>query len=583
MLVSTLFALAAATALALSPAPIASPGQAGGSAADQESETLRQGRERLAAGDHAGALELFERALEEDPEDGRAWLLLGAALQASGDAALALEVFERAAGFPETKAGACYRAGGACAQLGRIDAAFGWLRRAKDAGFANVGRLANDPALAALRADPRFQELLPIGQDLSFAEEVEVLLELRGEAPGDRFGWIGRNAGDVDGDGRADLLLSAPFHGAGGTAAGKLYVVSSGTGATLWTVTGSAGEQLGIGIEGAGDLDGDGVPDVLAGASGAFGTGAARAFSGADGRQLFEWKGSGQGDQFGRKVAGTGDLDGDGVGDVIVGAPYHDATGADAGRATVFSGRDGRVLCHLDGEAPGDLFGRSVDGHAGSDGRLLIVGASSAGPGGRGRVHVFRVPAPKSAGDALPELVPAEHFRIEGRDGDRQLGLMFVSAVGDVNGDGAMDVYAADWGSNAEGLAGSGRVYVHSGQDGALLHTWSGETAGEGFGIGTAEAGDVDGDGCADLLVGAWQHGSGAPGGGRCRLFSGRTGAVLATYTCTTPAETFGFDTTGLGDVNGDGMPDFLVTNADSYVSGVNSGRVVILAGPTRE
>jgi len=122
---------------------------------------------------------------------------------------------------------------------------------------------------------------------------------------------------------------------------------------------------------------------------------------------------------------------------------------------------------------------------------------------------------------------------------------------------------------------------VHSGADGRRLFTFSGEKPGDGFGIGTAEAGDVNADGHADLLIGAWQNDDGAKGAGKCYLYSGKDGSLLRTYTCATAGETFGFDTTSLGDMNGDGAPDFLVTAAYSAVNGPKSGRVFVVAGPS--
>jgi large repetitive protein len=121
---------------------------------------------------------------------------------------------------------------------------------------------------------------------------------------------------------------------------------------------------------------------------------------------------------------------------------------------------------------------------------------------------------------------------------------------------------------------------VYSGVDGHLLFNLTGESAGDGFGIGVADAGDADRDGAADLIVGAWQHASGALSGGKVYLYSGRMQKLLTTYTCRTPGDTFGFDTTNLGDVDGDGAIDFLVTSAWSGVNGFQSGRVFVLAGP---
>jgi len=540
---------------------------------EDPSPAMRAALERIRSQDFAGAAAAFEAVTAEEPDNGPAWYWLGYARQATGELRAALAAHEEAAGFESVRAGACYNAGCAHARLGETDAAFEWLRAARAAGFGNLQRLDSDPDLSSIRGDPRFESLFPVGEEARFVEDLEVLLALVGESAGDRFGWIGRNAGDTDGDGVCDLLISAPFKNVDGPAAGRIYVYSGKTGALRFQRDGLPGAQLGIGIECAGDVNRDGIPDQLAGASQAHGTGAAYVFSGEDGELLVELRGEAFGDQFGRKVAGAGDQDGDGFDDVIVGAPFHDGNGQDAGRAYVFSGRTGEVLFQLDGERPGDLFGRSVDALSSGGLQLLIVGASNAGEGQRGRVHVYRI----------EDGEPREAFRIEGRDGDQNLGLMFVSAVGDVDGDGVPDVYGSDWNSNAGGLAGSGRIYVHSGKDGRRLHELAGKAAGEGFGIGTAEAGDVDGDGCDDLLIGSWQDGRGAPGGGSCTLYSGRTGAVLATYTCATPGETFGFDTTGLGDVNGDGSPDFLVTAADSFAAGRQSGRAFVVAGPRPE
>jgi hypothetical protein len=94
-----------------------------------------------------------------------------------------------------------------------------------------------------------------------------------------------------------------------------------------------------------------------------------------------------------------------------------------------------------------------------------------------------------------------------------------------------------------------------------------------------ADAGDVDGDGADDLILGAWQHASGALSGGRVYVYSGRTRKLLRTITCRTPGDTFGFDTTSLGDVDGDGAIDFLITSGWSGVNGFQSGRLFVIAG----
>jgi hypothetical protein len=124
---------------------------------------------------------------------------------------------------------------------------------------------------------------------------------------------------------------------------------------------------------------------------------------------------------------------------------------------------------------------------------------------------------------------------------------------------------------------------VHSGADGRALHTFTGETAGEGLGTSPANVGDVDGDGHADILVGAWQYAGAAASGGRVYLFSGRDGALMQTYTSKIPGDTLGFDAVGLGDVDGDGMDDFLITAAWSGIRGFHSGRVFIISSGVRK
>ena len=404
-----------------------------------------------------------------------------------------------------------------------------------------------------------------------FQPELRVLHEFVGERAGDQFGWIGRNAGDCDGDGVADVLLSAPTRTEGGAAAGRVYLYSGKSGALLFTRDGKPGDQLGLSIECAGDVDADGRPDVIAGAPGATGgRGAALVFSGRDGKLLLTLTGETRGDTFGRRVAGAGDADGDGHADLLVGASLADPQGTDSGRAYLYSGKDGKLLAHFDGEEAGDLFGGSLCGHTQDGTTWIAFGADNAGERDGGMVYVYTW---KKGGE--PELV----YVVLGDETSVSLGAMFLSWVGDTDGDGFPELYASDW-SDAQGGPSTGRVRIVSGKSGEPLLTLDGKQPGEGFGIGTADVGDVDGDGRADLLIGAWQNREGAPSGGKCTLHSGKDGALLGAWVCTQANETFGFDTTGMGDVDGDGAIDFLITNAWSDVAGTRSGRAFVLAGP---
>ncbi|MBS0419855.1 MAG: FG-GAP repeat protein [Proteobacteria bacterium] len=395
-----------------------------------------------------------------------------------------------------------------------------------------------------------------------FVEPVCVIREWRGEAPEDQFGWIARNIGDVDGDGIADVVASAPTHGSNGSNAGRIYVYSTGRNKLLWSADGRLGDQLGSGVEGVGDTDGDGVPDVAA--SGPDG-GIAHIYSGRDGRILHSFRAPRKDELFGNHVAGAGDFDGDGFADIIIGSPGKPGTKRNPGHAYIYSGKSGSLLLTLSGENPGDEFGSTVAGYARDGVRFLVVGAPKAGKSHHGRAYVYR------NGVADPS------FTIEADETGNALGAMFVAVLGDVDGDGIADIYASDWRNEAKGPS-TGRVYIYSGRTGQHLYTLTGEGRGDGFGTSPSVAGDIDRDGHSDLIVGAWQYGKVVVGGGRAYLYGGANGDLLKTFTSRVPGETFGFDAVGLGDVDHDGVDDLLITSGWSGVNGHHSGRVFVIS-----
>ncbi len=396
-----------------------------------------------------------------------------------------------------------------------------------------------------------------------FLEEDAVILhEWRGENANDQFGWVADDAGDVDGDGVNDVVTSAPFWQKEGKPAGRVYVYSGKTGELLAKHEGEPGDLLGMSVTGLGDLTGDGLAEYAAGAPQPnTGAGEVVVWMGGSHEELGSFDGVNPGDRFGREVAGCGDFDRDGVPDLLVAAPGFDAV---AGRVYRISGKTGDRVDHFDG-GPGENLGSVIAGDFDGESPLMVLGAMNAGEGRRGEVRVYR--------GLEPELA----FTLRAHEKNVNFGRFFASVFGDADGDGVPDVYCVDFESNAGGPS-SGEVVVVSGADGAELHRFVGQD-GEGLGIGNAVAGDYDGDGHADLVIGAWVNSEQAPSAGKVYLRSGKTGEVLRTWTCVTANDTFGFDATLLGDVDGDGRPDYLFTSAWSGVNGAKSGRVFVMSG----
>ncbi len=520
---------------------------------------------QLQAGDAAGAATALRRLTVRDPRSVPAWRALARASRQLHDYDQAVRAYQHALQLKPDAQADFFGLGSAYAGRHDYANAFKWLARAAATHRIDMTELGEDPNLANFRTDPRYQALLPKPADFEhpFVEPVKIIREWRGEAAGDQFGWIARNIGDVDGDGVNDVVTSAPTHGAGNSNAGRIYVYSTGSGRLLWSADGEPGDQLGTGVEAASDTNGDGIPDVLA--SGPAGLGIAHIYSGRDGHVLQTFRSSNADETFGNHVSGAGDVNGDGYADVIVGAPGKEGESKVPGHAYLYSGKDGSLLLALSGEQAGDGFGSAVAGYADGKNHVLVVGASGAGPAHHGRVYIY---------DSRSRQL---RFTIEADSTGDKLGYMFVSVPGDADGDGVPEIYASDWSNSALGHS-TGRVYLASGASGKLLYSLTGETAGDGFGTSPSMAGDVDGDGRADLIVGAWQFGGAAASGGTAYLYSGRDGRLLKTYTCRTPGDTFGFDAVGLGDVDGDGTTDLLITSGWSAVNGHHSGRVFVIS-----
>ncbi len=546
-------------------ATLCTPGLAATSAASKSAESaLAAATAALQNQDYRGAARILEPAMATLRSQAGAWRTLGLAHLKLHESSAAQQAYSKALALEPDNPQPLLYLGIAAAQSGQTEQAFAWLRKAKTSHRVDMTQLEVEPDLQALRGDARYSELLPRPEDFAhpFVEDVNIIREWDGEAAGDQFGWIARVIGDVDGDGINDFVTSAPTKNIRGENAGRIYVYSGRTGALLWSVDGAPGDQLGTGIEAAGDVNGDGIPDVVASAPS---IDTAYVYSGHDGRVLLTLHGEAKGDSFGEHVASAGDADGDGDSDIIVGAPANNAHGKGAGRAYLYSGKDGHLLLTLTGERAGDAFGSTVAGYGDKRHRIIVVGAPGAGRHSKGRVYVYR------------DLSTRPAFAFNADSTGVALGYMFVSVLGDVDGDGVPDIFASDWSDAGKGPR-TGKTYIYSGGTGRRLYTLTGETAGEGFGTTQSTAGDVNGDGRADLIVGSWQYSVAAQSGGRAYLYDGRSGRLLRTYTCRISGDTFGFDAVGMGTSDNNGQTELLITAGWSGVHGYHSGRVFLIS-----
>ena len=387
-------------------------------------------------------------------------------------------------------------------------------------------------------------------------------------SPGDGFGASAAPAGDLDRDGIPDVAVGAPGDDAGGSGSGALYLVfmnSDGTPKRTAKIIGttangpslSAGDGFGSSAAPAGDLDGDGIPDLAVGApgddAGGSGSGALHVMlMNADGtpKRTAEINGAtagapslSAGDGFGASAATAGDLNGDGIPDIAVGAPGDDTGGTGSGALHV-------VLMNADG-----TIKRTSK----------ITGATSNGPS------------------------------LSDNDGFGSS----AAPAGDLDRDGIPDVAAGAPGDDAGG-AGSGALHiVLMNADGTPKRTAeiNGGTrnapslsAGDGFGSSVAAIGDLDGDGSPSLAVGAPL---GAPGSdhGAAHVVeladaapygSGLVAGTAAIRNGTTNGlqlsddNYLGYSVASVGDLDRDGIPDIAVGASGDDTGGVDNGALYL-------
>ena len=300
----------------------------------------------------------------------------------------------------------------------------------------------------------------------------------------------------------------------------------------------------GHGVADAGDVDGDGISDVIT-----TNGGEATVYSGATAAVLHRF--SPPYDRYWQRVASAGDIDGDGYGDILIG---DDAThlGGNISGVTVYSGATGGVLLFFDDQTYGiDQMGFSmasvgdVDGDSVPD--ILVGGhinqiGSILNPG---VVFLFS----GASGSLLHRFAGTSDYESFGSA---------VAGAGDINGDGVPDLIIGAYSADSLSIVDCGAVFVYSGADYSLIHQIYGTEANRSIGSQVANAGDVDLDGVPDFLVGGYHSTWPGPFTMDGFLFSGAS-ATLIHHVWPNTDSSMGGSLAAGKDVDGDGIPDFML------------------------
>ena len=392
--------------------------------------------------------------------------------------------------------------------------------------------------------------------------------------------------GDTNGDGVADYAIGASgYRGRHSTKRGRAFVLSGSNGKPLLTIDlpqpsrtfdAYGGAAFGCAVAAAGDVDHDGIGDVLIGAFGQEGSGRAYVFSGKTGTLLRTL----QAPQphlsagFGWSVAALRDLTGDHIAELIIGAIGQDG----AGRAFVFNGTTGTLLYSLAPPSPSPgAFGWSLAdaGDLDRDGVAdIVVGAPYTTVGEvpvQGRVYTFSGRIGK-----LLSIIDDSHPR------PGEVFGWHVASAGDLNHDGIPEILVGAPYKDVDTARSEGAAFVINGANGQILRTLRNPVSHSyaGFGLVVTPSLDLTQDGIPEIIVGApYQTVDQFHVQGEVFLFDGANGRHLSTFDNPLPHQgsAFGYTVVSPGDVNGDAIPDFAIGAAgQTIMAQAAAGRVYV-------
>jgi hypothetical protein len=385
----------------------------------------------------------------------------------------------------------------------------------------------------------------------------------------------------LDGDSIPDFVIGAPAAFTGGPTEGKAYVYSGSNGQLIRTLAADASvddvafNRFGYSLANVGDINSDGTPDLLVGAPSIDDEGFVRFFSGSNGADLGVSRAFDDSTFFGSSVDGIEDVTGDSIPDALVvesSPPSNYQTNLRTYRVSGASSHSRSIIPNatsLAGQYSPIVSISDVDADSYDD---ILVGSASFSGTGPGAFQIF-------SGDSLSLItsvcVGGGTFPICTGGGDR---IERAVRLNDINQDGVGD-FAVGMPS---GPTGTGEVNIYSGANRALLRTLPNQSLGDQFGFALANMGDLDGDGADDIAVGAIAHASPNQSNGYVRCFSGRSGITLYTINGASSSGQFGNAVANAGDLNGDGVNDIII-GENLYDPGSQSvtGRVHVYYSPS--